>query len=128
MSRSGSLLRHRVLHHFLQFAALEQLQRDIAAADQLAADEDLWKGRPIGVPREIAVHLGIFKDVHIGIILAAGSQRLGGAARKSALRKVRSPLQEDHNGILFAFLPCCVSRESAPSTPYLAATAALTNL
>src|SRR5262245_20446805 len=50
LSRRPFLDRHAlILQEALQFACLEHLAHDIAAADELPLDVKLWDGRPIGI-------------------------------------------------------------------------------
>src|SRR3569832_2441515 len=88
----------RSVHQLLELAVLEQLQSDVAAAHQLATDEHLRKGGPVGIARQIAVHFRVFKDVHVGEV-AAGGQRLRCATEKTAQQKIGSAFHEDHHRI-----------------------------
>src|SRR5690349_4489002 len=80
------------VEHFLQLARLEQIQRDIAATNQLALDVELWEGRPVGELGQRTINLFIFVNIDEGERHIAGLQRLCRARGESALRKIRGTL------------------------------------
>src|SRR5574337_271967 len=57
--RGSGLL--RFLDHALELTAFVQFERDVAAADQFAVDEQLREGRPVGIMRQVRAHFGIFE-------------------------------------------------------------------
>ncbi len=72
----------------LQLAAAVHLQRDVAAADQLAVDVELRIGRPVRVALERIAQLRILEDVHVRELRAARAQRARHRLRgKAALRE-----------------------------------------
>src|SRR5207245_9851177 len=101
---AGRLTRRRALflegrfHQWLQLTLLVQLGDDVAAADELALDEDLGDRRPVGVGREGLPDPGVGKDVHR---LEAPPQPLedgDGAGRETAHRHIRSAFREEDDG------------------------------
>src|SRR4249920_343359 len=94
-ARSGSRR-----HHSAQLTRLGELGHDVAAADELAIDEELRDGRPARVSRELLADPGVGQDVdrrELGSRLVQGLDRPG---REAAARKVRRALHEEHHPVL----------------------------
>ena len=86
------------LEHLLKIAALVQLAGDVAAADELALDEHLRHGRPLGHLLERFPERIVRQDVHaLELLHAGGLEDLAGASREAASREVGSALHEDHD-------------------------------
>src|SRR3546814_7889299 len=69
--------------HPRQLAGLEQLQGDVAAADQFAVDEQLREGRPVRIARQVGADLRFLE--HVDGVEAVGTgllERLHGTAGK----------------------------------------------
>src|SRR5690606_37363054 len=99
LSRLGDLGQHP-----RQLAGLEQLQGDVAAADQLAVDEQLREGRPVRVARQVGPDLRFLQHVDRMEGLGAGLlERLHRAAGEAAHRELRGPLHEQHHRVRLDF-------------------------
>src|SRR5690606_18905508 len=96
--RSCALL--RLGDHARQLAALVQLDGNVAAADQLAVDEQLREGRPVGIARQVGADLRILQ--YVDAVEAGGAgrlQRLHGAAGEAAHRELRRTLHEQDDRV-----------------------------
>src|ERR1700687_6063085 len=71
-----------------------QLTHDVAAADELAVDEDLRDGRPVAVGLDRVAHFLVGEHVYGGIRRAQLLEDLDRRGRKPALRKVAVALHE----------------------------------
>src|SRR5271170_5917633 len=69
----------------LQLAALVHLERDVAAADELALDVKLRVGRPVGEALEGLAHLRLLEDIDMFELGADCAQRGDRLRRKPAL-------------------------------------------
>jgi hypothetical protein len=81
----------------LQFAAVVHLERDVAAAQQLALHIELGIGRPVGPALEAFAHLRVFEDVDVLEARATRAERADGLGREAALREIRRTLHEEHD-------------------------------
>src|SRR6516162_6992685 len=81
-----------------ELAAAVHLERDVAAADQLALDVQLRISRPVGVALERLADLGLFENVDVLEFGTDGAQRGDRLRRESTLWKIRRPLHEQHHG------------------------------
>src|SRR6478735_495929 len=94
-ARSGSRR-----HHSAQLARLGELGHDVAAAHELAVDEELRDRRPARLGRELLADPGIRQDVdgrELGSRLVQGLDRPG---REAAAREVGRALHEEHHPVL----------------------------
>jgi predicted dithiol-disulfide oxidoreductase (DUF899 family) len=84
----------RRLELLLELAGLRQLLRDVGAADQLAADEDLRDRRPAGERRELLADLRVGEDVDSCHWRARAAQRFQRPRRVPAHGPLRRALHE----------------------------------
>src|SRR2546427_801251 len=88
------------LDQLAQLAALVQLRDDVAAADQLAVDEQLRDRRPARVGGQGLADARVGQDVD-GAELRPGIAQAGhGLGREAAARHVGSALHEQHDAVL----------------------------
>ncbi|KAG0921226.1 hypothetical protein G6F31_020413 [Rhizopus arrhizus] len=98
MARHSSL--GRLFDDALELAGLEQLQDDVAAADQLTIDEQLREGRQIGEAWKVGADLGLFQHVDGAQGDGAGRHQCrDGAAGEAAHRVLRGALHEQHERV-----------------------------
>src|SRR5690606_21680615 len=95
----------RVLHEPRQFTRLVQLERDVAAADELAVHEQLRERRPIGKTRQVRADLRIFEHVDRMVFRVDRLQDLRRATGEAAHRELRRSLHEQHDGVALHRLP-----------------------
>src|SRR5215472_12217037 len=88
----------------LQFAGLEHLADDVAAADKLALDIELRNGRPVRVGLDAVAQLGGLQDVQALIADTDVVEDLHHLAGKTALRKLRRALHEQHDVVRLHFV------------------------
>src|SRR4051812_14011660 len=91
-ARSGSRL-----HHSAQLAGLVELGHDVAAADELAVDEELRNRGPARVGRELLADARVGQDVDGRELRPRHLERLHRARREPAAREVRRALHEQHH-------------------------------
>src|ERR1700733_16318552 len=89
--------RARLLQQLLELTVAIHLERDIAAADQLAVDVQLRVGRPVRVTFERLAQFRIVEDIDVMKLGAKVAQRCDRLGRKSALRKVGVAFHEQHH-------------------------------
>src|SRR5207245_1088203 len=81
-------------------ARLVHLEHDVAAADQLAVDEQLGDRRPVREARQLLADPRVGQDVERGVANAERVQRRRGAHREAARGLVRRALHEQHDRVL----------------------------
>src|SRR5690606_20350676 len=89
----------RGLEYLLELTRLEELGRDVAAADQLAVDVELRERRPVRIHLETLANLGVLKNVDVCEARAGRAQNRDGFRREAALRKIRSALHVEQHGV-----------------------------
>src|SRR4030088_1647853 len=88
----------------LQFAGLEHLADDVAAADELALDVELRNRWPVRIGLDAVAQLGRFKDVEALVADPDVVENLHHLAGETALRKLRRSLHEQHDVVRLHFL------------------------
>src|SRR5882757_7916124 len=88
----------------LQFAGLEHLADDVAAADELALDVELRNGRPVRIGLDAVAQVGRFENVQALVADADMIENLNHLARKSALRKLRRAFHEQYHVVRLHFV------------------------
>jgi len=88
----------------LQFAGLEHLADDVAAADEFALDVELRNGRPIGVGLDAVPQVGGLKDIEPLVADADVIENLHHLPGEAALRKLRRSLHEQHDVVRLHFV------------------------
>src|ERR1700761_1357137 len=88
----------------LQLTGLEHLADDIAAADELALDVKLGNGRPVRIGLDAVAQLGGFENVQTLIADPDVIEDLHHLAGKTALRKLRRALHEQHDVVRLHFI------------------------
>src|SRR3954465_5951863 len=88
----------------LQFAGLEHLADDVAAADELALDVELRNRRPVRIGLDAVAQLGRFKHVEALVADPDVVEDLHHLAGKTALRKLRRSLHEQHDVLRLHFV------------------------
>src|ERR1700674_1149844 len=86
-----------LLQQLLELPVAIHLERDIAAADQLAFDVELRVGRPVRVAFERLAQLRVIEDIDVMKLGAEIAQCGDGLCRKAALRKVGVAFHEQHH-------------------------------
>jgi hypothetical protein len=78
-----------------------ELVHDVAAPDELAADEDLRDRRPVAIMLDAFAHRRVGE--HIGGLegIAVGLQDLDGMGGEAAHRRLRRALHEEHDFVVF---------------------------
>src|SRR5450631_4214671 len=100
--RGVGLHRHAlVLERLLQFAGLEHLAHDVAAADELALHVELWDGRPVGIGLDAVPQVGGIQHVEPFVGDAQVVENLHHLPGKPALRKLRRALLKHNNAVPF---------------------------
>ncbi|CRD47806.1 hypothetical protein BN1263170052 [Stenotrophomonas indicatrix] len=98
MARRSSL--RSLFDDALELAGFEQFHDDVAAADQLAVDEQLREGGQIGEARQIGADLRLFQHIdRAQCDGACGHQGLHGAAGIAAHGVLRGALHEQHERV-----------------------------
>src|SRR5262245_22398881 len=90
--------------HGRQLALRVQLAHDVAAADELAPDEDLRDGRPARVRLDALSLVGLGEDVYGLERHADLVQHLDRGGGEAAHREPRRPLHVDHDRVALHFL------------------------
>src|SRR5580704_4089955 len=93
-----------VLEQRLQFAGLEHLAHDVAAADELALDVKLRDGRPVRIVLDAAAQVVVFQHVEALIGHAQVIQDLYDLAGEAAHRELRRALHEQHDVVALYFI------------------------
>src|SRR5579871_4012595 len=93
-ARSGSRR-----HHLRELARLVELGDDVAAADELAVDEELRDGGPARMRRQLLADARVGQDVERGVVGAGRVQALDRAGREAAAREVGRALHEEHDPV-----------------------------
>ena len=88
----------------LQLAGLEHLADDVAAADELALDVKLRNGRPVRIGLDAVAQLGGFQNVQALVADPDVIEDLHHLTGKTALRKLRRPLHEQHDVVRLHFI------------------------
>src|SRR5215475_11283116 len=93
----------RVLREDLwQLACFVHLAKDVAPADELAVDVQLWDRRPVRVVLDALPDLGILEDVDCEVVGDAGPlEDLDDRGREAALRELRRALHVQHDAVRF---------------------------
>src|SRR5450756_2641142 len=103
--RGVGLHRHAlVLERLLQFAGLEHLAHDVAAADELALHIELRNGRPVGIGLDAVPQVGGIQHVEAFVGDAQVVEDLHHLPGKPALRKLRRALHEQHHVVSLHFI------------------------
>src|SRR5205085_3305205 len=89
-----------LLEQALQLTTLSELLRDVRAADELAADEDLRDRRPAGDLLQLLANRRVGEDVDGRDRRAGLAQRLERAVGVAAHHELRRALHEDGHGLL----------------------------
>jgi hypothetical protein len=76
------------------------LDEDVAAADELAVDVHLRNRRPAGEFLDSLADFGVFEDVDVLELDAAGLENFRGAVGKSALGECLGAFHEEHHAVL----------------------------
>jgi ribonuclease T len=87
----------RGLQDLSQLTVAVHLEHDVAAAHEFAVDVELRVSRPAREALKCLAQLGIFEDIDVMELGAQMAQRGGGLSRKTALRKFRGALHEQHH-------------------------------
>src|SRR5690606_12972836 len=84
----------------LEFATGQHFANDIGAADEFASNIQLGNGGPVGIFLNALTNFFVVKHVHSDELGSSClEQRLNGATRKPALRKLGRALHEQHHGV-----------------------------
>ncbi len=104
-AEAAALIEHALVgEQLLQFAGLEHLADDIAAADELALDVKLRNGRPVRIGLDAVTQVGGFKNVQALVADPDVIEDLDHLAGKTALRKLRRALHEQHDVVRLHFI------------------------
>jgi uncharacterized SAM-binding protein YcdF (DUF218 family) len=98
--RDAGVLGERGLDHRCELAAGVQLAHDVAAADELAADEHLRQRGPVAERLHRLALLALGKDVDRLVRHPDLVEDLHGGGRETAHREARCPLHVDDHGVL----------------------------
>src|SRR5712675_1719784 len=85
-------------------AGLEHLADNVAAADELTLDVELRNGRPVGIGLDAVAQFGGFKDIQSLVADPDVIEDLHHLSGKTALRKLRRALHEQHDVVRLHFL------------------------
>src|SRR5690242_10098123 len=102
-----AVLRRLDAERLLQLAGLVHLHDDVAAADELAVDEQLRDRRPVGKCRELLPNPRIREDVHRGKGLPKRLQSGDRPCRETTGRLVGVALHEENHWVL---VDCALNR------------------
>ena len=86
-------------HERLKLTALEHLEEDVAAADELPVDVELRDGRPVRERLDALTDLRVLEDVDLLELGAAATEDLDRAVAEPALREVPRALHEEHDAV-----------------------------
>ncbi len=101
----GLLNRHALVgEQLLQFARLEHLADDVAAADELTLHVKLGNGRPVRIDLDAVAQFAGLENVQALVGDADVIENLDHLARESALRKLRRALHEQHDVVGLHFI------------------------
>src|SRR6202042_851745 len=81
----------------LQFTGLEHFADDVATAAEFALDVKLRNGRPVRIGLDAVAQVGGFKNVQALVADADVIEDLDHLSGKTALRKLRRTLHEQHD-------------------------------
>ncbi|OPZ23874.1 MAG: hypothetical protein BWZ03_00362 [bacterium ADurb.BinA186] len=84
----------------MQFAFLEQIKHDIAAANKFAIYIELGNGGPFRIFFDSFAHFWIGKHIKCGIVSHEVVENFGNLLGKSALGTLFTPLHEQHDTII----------------------------
>src|SRR5690606_18008362 len=96
---SGALERAGAFENLLQLSRFVELDRDVAAADQLAVHVELRERRPVRVRLQSLANLRVLEDVHVCEFRTDLAEHADRARRESALREVGGSLHVEQHRI-----------------------------